>query len=176
MNTDNSWQRCVDFHGHSCPGLAIGFKVVEAARNKLGLKFAKDEELVCVTENDACGVDAVQLLTGCSLGKGNLLYRGRGKMAFTFFKRATGESLRIVFKRKMDRSGDREAMQALILASDPDELFDYKAPGFSLPEGARMFNSVVCEQCAESAVEQMMRIHEGKTVCLDCFQEYSRGW
>ena len=176
MDTENTWQRCVDFHGHSCPGLAIGFKAVEAARMKLALKFSTDEELLCIAENDACGVDAVQVLTGCSLGKGNMIYRARGKMAFSFFKRSTGEKIRIVLKQRLERGGDRAAMQAAILKADPDELFNYSEPPFPLPETARMFNSLECEQCGESAAEHMNRLHEGRHLCLDCFTEYSRGW
>lgn len=170
------WQRCVDFHGHSCPGLAIGFKAVEAAARHLQLKFSKDEELLCVTENDACGVDAVQVLTGCSVGKGNLIYRERGKMAFSFFKRATGEKIRIVLKQRLTRDGNRQEMQEMILNSDPDELFACKVPAYRLPETARMFTSVVCENCAEAAAEHLIRLHEGKKLCLDCFKGYSRGW
>ncbi|MBV5307454.1 MAG: formylmethanofuran dehydrogenase, partial [Desulfobulbaceae bacterium] len=30
----NDWERCVEFHGHSCPGLAIGYRACEAAREK----------------------------------------------------------------------------------------------------------------------------------------------
>ena len=26
------WKRCVEFHGHECPGLAIGYKASEAAK------------------------------------------------------------------------------------------------------------------------------------------------
>ena len=59
---------------------------------------AADEELVCVTENDACGVDAVQVITGCTMGKGNLLYRGTGKMAFSFYCRNSGASVRLCLK------------------------------------------------------------------------------
>ena len=65
------------------PGLAIGFKAVEGAIAELGLSDddlpAVDEEIVCVTENDACGVDAVQYLLGCTFGKSNLITRVRGK-------------------------------------------------------------------------------------------------
>jgi formylmethanofuran dehydrogenase subunit E len=53
----------------------------------MSIKFSSDEEIVCVTENDARGVDAVQLITGCTFGKGNLLYKGTGKMAFSFYNR-----------------------------------------------------------------------------------------
>ena len=66
------------------PRLAIGFKACEVAVKKLGVGRAEDEEIVCVTENDACGVDAVQAILGCSIGKGNLIYRGTGKQAFSF--------------------------------------------------------------------------------------------
>ena len=65
------WERCVAFHGHSCPGLAIGFRAALEGMSALGLPLqpVQDEDLVCVSENDACGVDAVQVLTGCTLGK-----------------------------------------------------------------------------------------------------------
>ena len=78
------WDKCVGFHGHECPGLAIGFRACEAAVEKLGVSFSKDEEVVCITENNACGVDAVQLITGCTFGKGNLIFKDKGKQAFTF--------------------------------------------------------------------------------------------
>jgi len=172
-----AWQRCVDFHGHACPGLAIGFKACELLEQQIGQAGRGDEELVCVTENDACGVDAVQVLTGCSLGKGNLIYRGRGKMAFSFFNRCTGRNVRLVFKLAVSRK-DAESTQLMetILNTDPLTLFDVKQPGFSLPETARIFNSLTCERCGESAIEQMMRLSEGKRLCLDCCDEYSRGW
>lgn len=106
----SDWQKAVEFHGHACPGLAIGFMAVEAVKEKMGVTFSWDEELVCVTENDACGVDAVQVLTGCSFGKGNLIYRDTGKQAFSFFNRKNGESLRMIvkpFREEMDREKRR---------------------------------------------------------------------
>ncbi len=81
------WDKCVGFHGHQCPGLAIGFRAAEIAKAKMGLNFSQDEEIVCITENDACGVDAVQVITGCTMGKGNLIFKDTGKMAFTFINR-----------------------------------------------------------------------------------------
>lgn len=170
----NDWERCVEFHGHSCPGLAIGFKVSEAARKKLGISFAKDEEVVCVTENDACGVDAIQVLTGCTFGKGNLIYRGTGKSAYSFFVRSTGESLRIVFKI-IEGEMSREERQEYILNSNIEDLFIFSKPTYELPEIARLFTTVICEECGEGAPEHKIRLQQGKKVCLDCFKEYSRG-
>ncbi len=169
------WEKAVEFHGHACPGLAIGFKAVEAAKEKMGVTFSSDEEVVCVTENDACGVDAVQLLSGCSIGKGNLIYRGTGKMAFSFFNRKNGESLRMIIKPFRGEM-DREKRQEYILNASVDEVFNFMKPAFDLPETARIFTSVVCEICGESAPEHKVRLQDGKKVCLDCFKEYGRGW
>ena len=135
------WEKAVEFHGHSCPGLAIGFKAAQAAREKMGLTFSADEEFVCVTENDACGVDAIQVLTGCSLGKGNLLYRGTGKMAFSFFNRKNGESLRMIVK-PWAREMSREERQEYILKAPAEDIFDFMRPSFFLPEKAVIFPSL----------------------------------
>lgn len=169
------WKKAVEFHGHECPGLAIGFKVCEAAAEKMGLKFCRDEEVVCVTENDACSVDAVQVITGCTFGKGNLIYRGTGKMAFSFFDRNTGKSLRIIAKRSAHKM-DHKQRQEYILNAPVDEIFEFKQPNFELPEKARLFKTVICENCGEGAPEYKMRIQDGKIVCLDCFKDYNRGW
>ncbi|WP_019849269.1 FmdE family protein [Desulfitobacterium sp. PCE1] len=169
------WEKAVAFHGHECPGLAIGFRACEAAQEKMGLKFSSDEEIVCVTENDACGVDAVQVIAGCSFGKGNLIYRGTGKMAFSFFNRTTGESVRIVLKPSQGEM-DRQERQKYILTAPVEEVFEFKKPGFTVPKQARLFRTVVCESCGEGAPEHKIRLQEGKKVCLDCFEDYSRGY
>lgn len=169
------WERATKFHGHACPGLAIGVKAVEAAKEKMGITFSADEEVVCVTENDACGVDAVQVLTGCSMGKGNLIYRGTGKMAFSFFNRKNGDSLRMIIK-VFGEEMEREERQAYILNAPVDEIFNFMKPTFKMPETAKIFNSVTCESCGESAPEHKMRLQDGQKVCLDCFKDYDRGW
>ena len=63
----------------------MGYQASLYAMELLGVSGrAQDEELVCVTENDACGVDAVQAVLGCTVGKGNLIFRMTGKQAFNF--------------------------------------------------------------------------------------------
>ncbi|MDA8090299.1 MAG: FmdE family protein [Nitrospiraceae bacterium] len=91
------------FHGHVCPGLAIGVRVAELALKEFFPNRPQDEEIVAVVENDSCAVDAIQLLTGCTLGKGNLILKDYGKQVYTFIKRpegpkkskAAGEAIRI---------------------------------------------------------------------------------
>lgn len=72
----------------------------------LELDFSADEDVVCITENDACGVDAIQVLLGCSVGKGNLLFHLRGKQAFSFYNRKTGKAVRLVLRPHSGRVRD----------------------------------------------------------------------
>lgn len=174
MNQEN-WNRAVKFHGHECPGLAIGVRASEIAMELLGVGVSKDEELVCVTENDACGVDGVQVLTGCSMGKGNLIYRGTGKMAFSFFERKSGRKVRL-FLKPLAGEMSRPERQAFILSAPAEEVFAIGVPKYDPPEKARLFTTVTCEVCGEGAPEHKMRLQEGKTVCLDCFRSYDRGF
>ncbi|NLF80341.1 MAG: formylmethanofuran dehydrogenase [Clostridia bacterium] len=171
------WDQCVAFHGHQCPGLAIGFRAAEAALGLLGqdARRADDEEIVCVSENDACGVDAVQVITGCTMGKGNLLYRDTGKMAFSFFARNSGANVRLMLK-PLPPQISREEKQKFVLEAPIDEVFKISKPQFSLPQTARIFDSLICEKCGEAAAEHKMRLQNNQRVCLDCFEEYSRGW
>ncbi|UWG98493.1 FmdE family protein [Dehalobacter sp. DCM] len=169
------WEKAIEFHGHVCPGLAIGYRAAVIAKEKMDVRFSSDEEIVCVTENDACGVDAIQVLTGCSIGKGNLIYRGTGKMAFSFFNRKDGESLRLVLK-SFQGEMTREERKDYILNAPAEEVFHVMKPRYELPETARLFTSIVCESCGESAPEHKIRLQDGKKVCLDCFKDYSRGW
>lgn len=169
------WEKAVAFHGHECPGLAIGVRASVVAMEKLSSGTSEDEELVCVTENDACGVDGVQALTGCTFGKGNMLYRGTGKQAFSFFDRRSGKKIRLVLK---SFGGDmsRAERQKYILNAPAEDVFSICDPSFSLPENARHFETVTCQVCGEGAPEHKIRFQDGKMVCLDCFKTYDRGW
>ena len=97
-----TFEDAVGFHGHACPGLALGYRAAILALKVVGGRAA-DEELVAIVENNSCAVDAVQLLTGCTFGKGNLIFRDFGKQVYTFVKRSPrneaagkkGEGLRI---------------------------------------------------------------------------------
>ena len=57
---------------------------------------SEDEDLVVIVENDACGVDAIQLVAGCSVGKGNLILQDFGKHAYTFIDRKSNRAIRLV--------------------------------------------------------------------------------
>ena len=169
------WNKARSFHGHECPGLAIGVRACEAAIIKMGITPSPDEELVCVTENDACGVDAIQALLGCTLGKGNLIYKNIGKQAFTFYRRSDGQALRFYLKSR-NEGMDRAQYQQYLLSAPIDELFDYHEVDGPPPQRASIFTSVKCESCGELAAETHIRLQQGKQICMDCFIKYERGW
>lgn len=167
------YDKCANFHGHKCPGLAIGVRAAYEAMKILEIEFSEDEEIVCISENDACGVDGIQAALGCSVGKGNLLFKLRGKQAFSIYNRKNGKSIRIV-KRESELEMNREEKQAYILEADFDKVFEIKETKFEIPEEAKIFKSVVCEKCGELTAEPYIRLDNGKKVCLDCYEEYFR--
>ena len=68
-----------DFHGHICPGSAIGYKAAKIAAEKLNIGLSKDEEILAIVENDSCAVDSIQVVLSCTFGKGNLIFKDYGK-------------------------------------------------------------------------------------------------
>jgi formylmethanofuran dehydrogenase subunit E len=86
--------RCVEFHGHICPGLIYGYRVAREAMRLMGVGRAADEEIVAIAENDSCAVDALQVLLGTAAGKGNLIIRDFGKNAYTIISRTQRRAYR----------------------------------------------------------------------------------
>ena len=167
------WEKCVEFHGHHCGGLRIGYAAAEYAMKLLNISFSDNEQVVCISENDACGVDAIQVMLGCSIGKGNLLFHMRGKSAYSFFNRKTGASVRLVLRPKPEGMTKAESF-AYYQACKPEEMFDVKPATLSLPEKARMFDSYICDCCGEVTGANWIRLAGDKKLCLDCYQSYDR--
>jgi formylmethanofuran dehydrogenase subunit E len=187
-------QQTITFHGHSCPGLALGIRAAELALAELGQ--GSDEEIVAVVETDMCGVDAIQFLTGCTFGKGNLIHWDYGKNAFTFYRRSDGKGFRVVTKSGTPRDQD-DALSALrkkmlkekltpqeqekmekaktarierIMDADLQDLFEVRPALGPIPKKARILQSLVCEVCGEATMESRTRRFLGQTLCIPCFE------
>ena len=174
MITQNSdFQRCAAFHGHVCGGLTIGYQAARYAIRLLDLTFSQDEDVVCIAENDACGVDAIQVMLGCSVGKGNLLFHMMGKQAFNIYERTSGRSVRLVLRPTPEGMSRDQSMHDL-MEHEPEELFDVKPTTLQLPERARIFDSYICECCGEKTGANWIRIRDGKKLCLYCCGSYDR--
>lgn len=167
------FEKCAAFHGHVCGGLTIGYKAAQYAIRLLNLTFSDDEEVVCIAENDACGVDAIQVMLGCSIGKGNLLFHMRGKQAFSVYNRKTGKAVRLVLKPKPEGMTRQESLQ-YYQSREPEELFDVKPAVITLPEKARLFDSYRCDCCGEVTGTNWIRLAGEKKLCLDCYESYDR--
>ena len=189
ISFDNDLRKAVEFHGHLCPGLAIGYRVARYVKEHY--PRSKDEELVCIAENNSCSVDAVQEMLGCTFGKGNLVYRDYGKQVFTFFSRNDSRALRIYFKgdvsRNMDEIRDRYFKGELspeeqvefkalrersirhMLAAPDDELLSVKEVDIPAPQKARIYPTLQCQECNEGFMEICGRTANGKTICKECF-------
>lgn len=198
-----SFDDAARFHGHVCPGLTIGYIAAKAGIEKLEAERDVDEELVTIVENDACGVDAVQVLTGCTIGKGNLIYRDHAKQVFTFICRDSGKAVRVALKASFNiddidpevsklrpkvMSGTateeenkdfRERMDVIsqtMRKTPVEEMFDIQFVDVKIPQKARIFNSVKCAKCGEMMAESRARVQNSEYVCIPCYEEYTRGW
>lgn len=161
--------KTIEFHGHNCPGLTIGIRASELARQQLDIHNTSSS--ICVTETDMCGVDAIQFLTGCSFGKGNLVHKDFGKSAFTFFNRDTGKGFRALFNTDfaMDENNRDERIRKLI-AADLDELFTTQEVKVPPARPARILKSIQCDICKEKTMESRIRLYDGQHLCFPCFQ------
>ena len=167
------WEKAVAFHGHECPGLALGVRLCEYVQEKLGIGVSADEQLVCIAETDSCPVDAVQAILSCTTGKGNLLYRPTGKTAYNFYSRTSGTSVRVVARRNQTPLSREERIRP-IQEAPLEELFTTTEVKYPLPETARIFKTLTCELCGEGMAEHMAHLQDGKVVCLHCFRAYDR--
>ncbi len=188
-------ERVVEFHGHMCPGLALGVRAAEVALAEIG-PHSQDEEVVAIVETDMCGVDAVQFLTGCTFGKGNLLHRDHGKNVYTFVRRSDGRAIRVssrpdalvpgnpewedLFAKVRTGVATAEERRRFwdiqqqrsegILAAPVERLYDVREVQVSVPPTARILTSVVCAACGEATMETRIRRLEGRDLCPPCFE------
>jgi formylmethanofuran dehydrogenase subunit E len=170
--------------------------VAEFALKDIFAGRAEDEEVVAIVENDSCAVDAVQALTGCTFGKGNLIFRDYGKQVYTFIKRPSGEALRIsvnpasppgtpaektLWERYMKGERSAEILKAVhsrkakkikaVMGAKETELFKVERLKINPPCEARVFRSLVCEKCGEKTMETRVRMIAGRALCIPCFEK-----
>ena len=172
---ESLWQKCVAFHGHGCGGLAVGFRAVLYAWELFGCDSpSEDEKIVCVAETDACGVDAVQAVLGCTFGKGNFIFRDYGKHAYTVFRHSDGSGVRLVYRSPESELSRDEHTRRLLTESD-EVLFDVKKPEEAIPQRARIHDSENCSVCGEKVMVTRLETRaDGRKVCVPCAAKLRR--
>lgn len=171
------YQEILRFHGHACPGLAIGYRMSLAAMVALDAVRSSDEEIVAITENDACGVDALQCLTGCTFGKGNLIFHDYGKQVYTLYSRTTLKGVRVLFHGKgipPELRGDRNARAEFILNAPAEALLSVTEVVVEEPERAQKRASISCAGCGEEVMETRLVDVEGRSLCIPCAERQNK--
>ena len=193
---DEDFKKCVDFHGHICPGLAIGFQAARILMERLGVQKASDEELLALVENDACGADAIQVMTGCTFGKGNFIFKDYGKHAFTLATRKTDRAVRVclrpdaletdpehlsLLEKVQNGEASPEEMARYrhlhqerareILHAEAEALFKIEEISADIPPKARITKSRACDLCGEPTKADLLREINGQKLCVLCARE-----
>lgn len=164
--------QAVKFHGHTCPGLAIGVLVSKYILEH-GNDFSIDEELVAVVENDNCSIDAIQALLGTTFGKGNLIHLDYGKNNYSFYNRTNQKAVKLSFKATNfgDRELTREERIKKLLSSHPEDIFRIENREFDPPSMAQIHDSIICDNCGDATMSTRIKEIKGKKVCMPCYEK-----
>ncbi len=167
----------VAFHGHECPGLTIGYRMACTAMRALNADRSSDEELVAIVENNACGVDALQCVSGCTFGKGNLIFRDYGKQVYTLYSRGSKMAVRVVFHGKgipEQLRDDRSVRARFILGAPEDDLLAWAEAVIDEPEAAGIAKPTACAICGEYVMETRLCQMDGSLICIPCAEKHSK--
>ena len=145
---DDDFQKAAEFHGHTCPGLAMGYRVANYVKEYY--PRAKDEELVCIAENKSCSVDAIQSLLGCTAGKGNLILKDNGKQVFTVYSRDDNKALRIYFKGNVFKRMDELRQKMALGELGPEEKKEMEGLRSRVIEDISAPKTRICSQFGRS--------------------------
>jgi formylmethanofuran dehydrogenase subunit E len=171
METKDLMEKAARFHGHICPGLALG---VLAAKYLLehGFNYSPNEEVVAVVENDNCSVDAIQVLLGTTYGKGNLIHQDYGKPNYYFYNRETQKALKLSLNRKTfdkKKSSKHEYIKHL-LDSKAEKIFSIYEIEFNPPSMAEIEDSIPCDICGEPTMNSRLMFYENSSMCIPCYK------
>lgn len=170
-------------HGHLCPGQVLGVKMSMRGLREIGIADPKGKDrksIIVFVEMDRCATDAVQSVTGCSLGHRTMKFMDYGKMAATFLNLRTGKAVRVIAKEEsrqkakeyFPETGNKyEAQLEAYKIMPDDELFDVMEVHVKVkPEDmpGRPLQRLQCNACGEY-VQDMREVHRnGKVLCRPC--------
>ncbi len=196
VQANDYFEAGLTLHGHKCPAMPMGLCVGAAAMNKLGVERAKDGQLVALVEigEDHCATcfaDGVQMITGCTFGKGNIQKLHYGKWGVTLIDKKTGHAVRVAPRAEaMEASKQSEFFTAYrekgVPASEvpehvvapliervmnaPDDQLLIVGEVFDKPweDPPHSFSGFRCDLCGEMTVEPYGRILGDQRVCIPC--------
>jgi formylmethanofuran dehydrogenase subunit E len=173
-------------HGHVCAGQVIGVRMSMLGLARIGIddpKGADRKKLYVLVEIDRCATDAIQSVTGCSLGKRSMRWMDFGIMAATFVNLETGKAVRItareesreLSKKYYPELGNKYQQQLEAYKIMPeDELFAFQEVQVDIPEcdmPGRPMRRVQCGECGDYVQDCREVEQDGKILCRACAGE-----
>jgi formylmethanofuran dehydrogenase subunit E len=170
-------------HGHLCPGQVLGVRMAIYGLKKIGIKDPKGadrKKIYLFVEIDRCATDALQSVTGCSLGHRTMRFLDFGKMAVTFVNLESGRSVRVVAMEESREKAreyfpeidDKYKRQLEAYKVMPDEeLFYHEDVSVEIPEEdmpGRPLRRVRCDRCGEYVQDMRELRNNGDTLCRPC--------
>ncbi len=168
-------------HGHLCPGQVLGVRLAILGCDRLGVFDPKSSKrLITFAETDRCGCDAIQTVTGCTLGKRTLKFVDYGKLAATFLDTETGRAVRISARADArqtaqsfapEESNPHQAQLRAYKALPDDELFTVEEVRVALSEAdlpGRPHRRVAYDSCGEEVNDGRDVPADGRTRCRAC--------
>ncbi len=183
LQFDEMLNEAVRVHGHLCAGQVIGVRMSLLGLREIGINDPKEADrkaLMVFVEMDRCATDAIQSVTGCSLGKRSMKFMDYGKMAATFLNLRTGKAVRVV-AREDSRHKAKEHFpeienkyhgqtEAYKIMTDRD-LFEVMEVTVTVPPEdlpGRPLRRVQCDSCGEYIQDMREVYRDGKILCVTC--------
>lgn len=180
---DELLKKSASIHGHLCAGQVLGVRMAMAGCREVGIDEPRaSKKLVVYVEIDRCATDAIQAVTGCSLGKRSLKFLDYGKMAATFVNQETQAAVRVLARdeaRSLAASyaggaPNRHAAERQAYIVMPEaELFSFRPVEIQIPPIERPGSRgerVSCGKCGEGINFQREVRRDGQILCIPCAQ------
>jgi formylmethanofuran dehydrogenase subunit E len=176
-------KQSTDVHGHICAGQVIGVRMCLLALSLIGIEDPKGNDrkkIYTLVEIDRCATDAIQSVTGCSLGKRSMKHLDHGVMAATFVNLESGKSVRITALEEAREHAskycaeieNKYARQLEAYKVMPEkELFRIEHVQVDIPEEnlpGRPMRRVQCDICSEWVQDCRDTQVDGKNLCRGC--------
>ena len=156
---------CAKFHGHICGGVPIGYVMSGFAMEQIGAQHGDD--LYCVTEFQNCMTDAVQCVTGCTAGKGNLAVKNYGKRAMSLVRADTGEGVRVHVEVVFPENLSKEEGAMWVLTQNPEDICKAVPVKIEVPQ-RKQITYVCCDVCKEEFAQFCGEQIGSQFCCPDC--------
>ena len=184
MDFDSLLERSTRIHGHLCPGQVLGVKMAMLGMEQVDLPVPeagkREKRIIVYVEMDRCATDAIQTVTGCSLGHRTMKFCDYGKMAATFVNLETEKAVRIV-AREDSRGKTKElfpeitdpytAQMFAYKAMSNEELFDMMPVRVNIPPAdmpGRPLKRISCSRCGEYVQDMRDVCRNGEVLCKAC--------